>query len=259
MEEYELNQNIINMKNVNSSPLVIFSIGIFLFTCFISLATVYPPQGEASVSKESLNAEKLSRIDENSVFSTNTNGDQNLESYGRPLVQGESMINYEEIPEEKPVDNNVKDEVKNVVKNEPVLPHVVNPSQNVSSEKSNLANEIIQEVNRIRVDLGLLILEYSQPATNMAVSRCNDMATAESLLDHSDLAKRQSYFGVLPPATTAAENLAYFSSSSAKFVVSKWMESSIHRDNIVNPNFTKVGAGAIEKNGLFYYALELSN
>ncbi len=252
------------MKKVDPSVPVIFLVGTFVLTCFVSLAMVYPAERDLSLAENSSQVGGDLQANEISNFSTNTDGDQDLESHGRPAVQGASTINFDELPadEPEPVPSQEESRESNnegVVNNDTVSPPVTSAPQTVPVNQSGIASEIIQEINRIRTSLGLVALAYSQPATNMAVSRCEDMAKAESLLDHSDLQTRQEYFGVLPPATVAAENLAYFSSSSASYVVSKWMESAVHRDNIVNPNFTKMGSGSVERNGLFYYAIELSN
>jgi serralysin len=128
--------------------------------------------------------------------------------------------------------------------------------------------DILALVNQERSSRGLGILTLSQKLDTAADLHAQDMATNYYATNHtgsdsSTTATRITRSGY--EWTSIGENLAagYTSASS---VVQAWMNSTGHRANILNPNFTDLGlgytylsgTGGTANNYKHYWALELA-
>lgn len=246
------------MYRTKGIPLLIFSILGLMFVSLNIFVVISPSNNISGVEKSQTELEKSELVAvEALAVSDDFSDGKNMESYGRLTVLGSSTVDYDEliIPKSKPVlIPDVPTESPPPKDPEPTALPVPTFTQ-----RRDIAQLVFNRVNQERVVAGLTVLTYSQTAVRMAESHCEEMAVVGGLIGHTDLVSRQRYFGVMPPATTAAENEAYFSTSSANNVVSRWMASCIHRDNIINSSFTKAGVGVVEHDGLFFFTLELSN
>ncbi|MEM9567623.1 MAG: CAP domain-containing protein [Cyanobacteria bacterium P01_E01_bin.34] len=107
--------------------------------------------------------------------------------------------------------------------------------------------EILQLVNKERTDRGFSALTLSQKLDAAADLHSEDMATngyfSHTGLDGSKVGTRISRAGYTQ-YNTWGENIAAGYPSAAS-VVQGWMNSSGHRKNILNPNFTHMGLGYV--------------
>lgn len=107
---------------------------------------------------------------------------------------------------------------------------------------------IHDRVNEIRTDRGLDPLAYDN-ATAVAAQNHSELIAKESTLEHSS----GSQYGCSP----FGENLAVRRASGneteiARGVVGQWMDSEVHRQNILSERFTSEGVGVAtaEEDGL---------
>jgi uncharacterized protein YkwD len=101
-----------------------------------------------------------------------------------------------------------------------------------------------QLTNAARVTAGLSKLRLNPKLDTSAINKCNDMV-AKDYWDHKDPAGRQPWHFITDAGysyTTAGENLAWgFSSTQALF--DGWMNSQVHRTDILRSTYTDVGFG----------------
>ena len=106
--------------------------------------------------------------------------------------------------------------------------------------------ELLEEVNMVRVKNGLLPLKYDQNLSNIS-QKWAAYLTRSNRFDHrSDL---KSFLGTY---STITENL--FKSNitpSAKRVINSWMNSSGHRENLLDKDTTIVGIGISSTRGIY--------
>ncbi|MHC6179958.1 CAP domain-containing protein [Clostridium sp. JNZ X4-2] len=133
----------------------------------------------------------------------------------------------------------------------------VKPAQNSgqASTISTEANEVIKLVNVERSKNGLTPLKANAELSKVATAKAQDMIdknyfshTSPTYGSPFDMMKK---FGI--SYTAAGENIAYGQKTPAE-VMNAWMNSSGHRANILNSNFTEIGVGvAKDKNGTPYW------
>lgn len=163
--------------------------------------------------------------------------------------------NWTPVPEVKP---EPKPEVPQEDYNKPVeTPEVIAPS---ISGMSQIETEVVRLVNVERQKEGLSPLTTSSEFSNVARKKSEDMAikgyfshTSPTYGSPFDMMKT---FGI--KYNTAGENIAK-GQISAESVMKAWMNSSGHRDNIMNPSFNKIGVGMYEKNGTKYWTQMFTN
>ncbi|WP_446897350.1 CAP domain-containing protein [Clostridium sp. LBM24168] len=117
------------------------------------------------------------------------------------------------------------------------------------------ANEVIRLVNAERSKNGLAPLKANAELSKVASVKAQDMIdknyfshTSPTYGSPFDMMKK---FGI--SYTAAGENIAYGQKTPAE-VMNAWMNSSGHRANILNSNFTEIGVGvAKDKNGTPYW------
>lgn len=108
------------------------------------------------------------------------------------------------------------------------------------------ANEILELVNTERSKQGLKALTLSSKLTSVANTKAKDMAD-NNYFDHNSPTYGSPFemlqtFGV--EYSYAGENIAAGQQSS-EAVMNSWMNSSGHRANILNKNYTQLGVGHV--------------
>lgn len=125
------------------------------------------------------------------------------------------------------------------------------PSQGSSSDRS-YAQQIIDLVNEERGKAGLASVNAVESITGAANVRAKEIVS-----NFSHTRPDGTEFGtVLRQAGInyrgAGENIAY-GQRTPEEVMNAWMNSSGHRANILNPNYTNIGIGYYEANGVKYW------
>ena len=113
-----------------------------------------------------------------------------------------------------------------------------------SGDVSQQAQQVLQLVNAERQKAGLNALTLSDKLTDVAQVKAEDMAK-NNYFSHTSPTygspfEMLQHFGISYKA--AGENIAH-NQRSAQEVMNAWMNSSGHRANILNANFTDLGVG----------------
>lgn len=118
------------------------------------------------------------------------------------------------------------------------------PQRSDGESESSQAVEILNLVNQERAKAGVPALTLSKKLTSIANTKAKDMADKNYFSHNSptygppfDMLKQ---FGV--SYSYAGENIAA-GQKTAKEVMNSWMNSSGHRQNILNKNYTQLGVG----------------
>lgn len=129
---------------------------------------------------------------------------------------------------------------------------------NVSANFTETAKRVTELTNAERANCGLASLTLDPQLTEMAEYKARDMVTNGFSHDGSygDLSDLLSMYGVSYNA--AGENIA-MGQQSPEEVVTAWMNSQGHRENILNSSFGRIGIGFTEANGTTYWVMELAN
>lgn len=141
-----------------------------------------------------------------------------------------------------------------------------------ASASSN-TTDLIKLTNEIRVQNNLLELKESETLNKVALSRAQDMLQNNYFSHQSpngksfinELEKNKYYF------SSAGENLAIDFYENEK-IISSWMQSPTHRQNILNPDFKEIGIGRADdiivqifavpspkKNGVYLFVNNISD
>ncbi len=119
-----------------------------------------------------------------------------------------------------------------------------------TSEEASLAQKVFQLVNVERNNAGLTQLLADQALDDVAWLHSKDMVergyfehVSPDGLDHADRAKEA---GVA--YSEIAENIAQ-GHTAAESVVEGWMNSDVHRANILNEAYTHLGVGVVLVDG----------
>ncbi len=177
-----------------------------------------------------------------------------------PEVKPEAPETPPENPEENTPDVEIPDNTPDI----PLKPEIPENDGNTDNETqtppsyeneySAFVNEVVGLVNKEREANGLSALSASDTSLmNAASQRAKEQA---QLFSHTR-PSGQSWdtvlgeFGVIYRG--AGENVAYGQSTPAQ-VVSAWMNSQGHRENILNPNYKNIGVGVYYQNGTYYWA-----
>ncbi|WP_411501577.1 CAP domain-containing protein [Brevibacillus centrosporus] len=133
---------------------------------------------------------------------------------------------------------------------QPVQQQPVQQAPAKQAEQQVQASEVVKQVadlvNQERAKAGLKPVEMDASLNNVAQAKAADMSN-NNYFDHTsptygspfDMMKQ---FGV--SFMTAGENIA-MGQRTAEEVMNQWMNSEGHRQNIMNPSFTKIGVGYI--------------
>lgn len=127
------------------------------------------------------------------------------------------------------------------------------------AELSPQEKKLLELTNAERKKAGLEPLRASPLLFKVARAHAQNMAKQgklEHVLDGKNPLQRVRDAGYNYSA--AGENIARFGSKTPlETLVKMWMESKIHRENILNPDFTEIGLGiAPDDNDRVFYAQE---
>lgn len=121
------------------------------------------------------------------------------------------------------------------------------------SEEDARIDNVVALVNKERKAEGLSALKADDELNAIAAVRAKELAEK---FDHTRPDGR-SCFTALKDAdysfTTAAENIGYEYYGTADEVMKLWMESKLHKANILNDDVTKIGVGHYEVDGKHYW------
>ena len=129
------------------------------------------------------------------------------------------------------------------------------PAQTAPADQSSMASAVTSLVNQYRSALGLSLLTLDSSLCRVAQAKAEDMI-ANGYFDHisptygspSDMLRA---FGISYSAV--GENIAA-GQSSAQAVMDVWMNSEMHRFNILSSYFSKIGVGyALSSSGQPYW------
>lgn len=128
-------------------------------------------------------------------------------------------------------------------------------AETTGATESTQAREILEIVNQERRKQGLNPLTLSEKLTSIANTKAQDM-TNKHYFSHTSPTYGSPFemlqrFGV--NYTSAGENIAQ-GQKTAREVMNAWLNSSGHRANILNANYTQLGVG-FDENGLNWVQL----
>lgn len=114
------------------------------------------------------------------------------------------------------------------------------------ADASSYAKQVADLVNQERAKAGLTPLQFDASLSKVALAKASDMSQ-NHYFDHTsptygspfDMMKQ---FGI--NFMTAGENIA-MGQRSPQEVMTQWMNSAGHRQNIMNSSFTKIGVGYV--------------
>lgn len=117
-------------------------------------------------------------------------------------------------------------------------------AETTGATESTQARQILKLVNQERQKQGLKALELSDKLTSIANTKASDMANNNYFSHNSPTYgspfEMLQHFGV--HYTAAGENIAQ-GQKTAREVMNAWLNSSGHRANILNSNYTQLGVG----------------
>jgi uncharacterized YkwD family protein len=121
------------------------------------------------------------------------------------------------------------------------------PSAEVSTpdtetSASTYADQVVALVNEQRAEAGLQPLAVDQPLADMALDKAKDMYS-NNYFSHTSPTYGSPFdmmddYGI--DFSYAGENIA-MGQRTPQEVMTAWMNSEGHRENILNPNFTQIG------------------
>lgn len=123
-----------------------------------------------------------------------------------------------------------------------------NETDNAGTELSEFEQQVVELTNQERAKNGLSALKVDQELSKVAREKSRDMA-AKNYFDHQSPTYGSPFdmmrsFGIT--YQTAGENIAK-GQRTPQEVVQAWMNSSGHRANILNANYTHIGVGFVEQ------------
>ena len=99
--------------------------------------------------------------------------------------------------------------------------------------------EVLDEVNRVRVEAGLNALEIVNTISIEAMEHNNHMMEADEICHHN-FNERAADIKDEFDALGVGENIAY-GEATAVTVVQAWLDSDGHRENVLNESYTHFG------------------
>jgi uncharacterized YkwD family protein len=126
---------------------------------------------------------------------------------------------------------------------QPTTPNTsTQPKTPNTSTQTTFATQVVNLVNQERSKAGLNALTNNSPLSEMALVKAKDMYN-NNYFDHNSPSYGSPFdmmksYGI--QFTYAGENIAK-GQRSPQEVMTAWMNSAGHRENILNPNFTKIG------------------
>ena len=171
----------------------------------------------------------------------------------------------EEIPEEEETPELPEEHPEETPDNTPQLPEDSRPDEtpdngtdqtpedNTGSMQGDFASRVAALVNAERAKYGLSALTVDTKVQQAALVRAKETAQSFSHTrpNGSSFSTALTEAGV--SYRTAGENIAY-GQTTPQQVMNAWMNSSGHRANILNANYTTIGVGYTVINGTAYWA-----
>ncbi len=171
----------------------------------------------------------------------------------------------EEIPEEEETPELPEEHPEETPDNTPQLPEDSRPDEtpdngtdqspedNTGSMQGDFASQVAALVNAERAKYGLSALTVDTKVQQAALVRAKETAQSFSHTrpNGSSFSTALTEAGV--SNRTAGENIAY-GQTTPQQVMNAWMNSSGHRANILNANYTTIGVGYTVINGTAYWA-----
>ena len=131
------------------------------------------------------------------------------------------------------------------------IPEVYN-TQNIIVEYNLIDHQIVELINIYRASLNLNPLTMLNEASKEAIAHNNYMIN-QGIISHDFFYIRSQNLIDNVEAKKVLENVGY-GFYNAESVVSAWLNSEGHRENIENPNVTDIGiSSAQDENGKYYY------
>ncbi|WP_187442679.1 S-layer homology domain-containing protein [Rossellomorea vietnamensis] len=126
------------------------------------------------------------------------------------------------------------------------------------NKENDLLNEILRLTNVERSKIGVPLLKMSGEAEPVAMLKAKDLAE-NAYFSHTSPTYGSPFdmlrdFGV--SYSLAGENL-FAGSAEPSAAISSWMNSPGHRDNMLNPNFTHMGAGYAQGGPYRHYWVQI--
>ncbi len=127
------------------------------------------------------------------------------------------------------------------------------PDQDNGTSQGDFASQVVALVNAERAKQGLSALKVDTKVQQAALVRAQESAQSFSHTrpNGSSFSTALTEAGV--SFRRSGENIAY-GQSTPQQVMNAWMNSSGHRANILNENFTTIGVGYTVINGTAYWA-----
>lgn len=134
----------------------------------------------------------------------------------------------------------------------PELPEQETPSPEQPEQNLSYVEQVVNLVNEERAKEGLAPLTLNTKVAAAAQVRAEEIVTSFSHTrpDGSSFATALKEQNI--SYRRAGENIAW-GQKSPEEVVNAWMNSSGHRANIMNENFTSIGVGYYRQNGVNYW------
>lgn len=134
----------------------------------------------------------------------------------------------------------------------PELPEVEVPSPELPEENLSYVEQVVQLVNAERAKEGLAPLTLNAKVSAAAQVRAKEIVTSFSHTRPNGSSFATALKEQNISYRRAGENIAW-GQKSPEEVVNAWMNSSGHRANIMNENFTSIGVGYHRQNGVNYW------
>ena len=117
--------------------------------------------------------------------------------------------------------------------------------------QTHLVKDTIQKINKIRIEHGLSALQWTTPLNVAAMIRAKECS-----IKWSHTRPNGQDFWTVDSKCVYGENLA-FGYDTADEVVSAWMASPSHKDNILYPEFRTIALAVYKaEDGTYYWANE---
>lgn len=123
------------------------------------------------------------------------------------------------------------------------------PSTAPTPVPGSKVEQVAALVNEERAKAGLSLLTLDPELSANAMVRAQEIIEK---FDHTRPDGSSFSTAITIPWRTVGENIAY-GQSSPEAVMNAWMNSSGHRANILQANFSKIGVGVVESGGRLYW------
>ncbi len=236
----------------------IITLGSFLFlaSCGDQMSSSSPQTQATSTSQSEEHTDQNSSPEENGSTSEESSSPEDEESSDQSNNSDNSDTptdndNDHPMPPENPETPEEPEEETDPVNEDDSANNAVD---DCSSPERVVACEVIELINSERSKRGLSDLKESKACRDLAEAHSLDMAM-DNFFSHTSptygsFSKRAQLFG-LPGAK--AENIFMASRPSASLAVQTWMGSTGHRNNILNPRYSKTGVGVSFGNNRYYF------